>query len=164
MQRQHFVPPLTFSFFLTYFVLGWYLHNYSLKHKVIIYILGIISLLCSICLYIVLSKKTINYLDIFDFSSLFIFIQSIATYIFFKERKYKKERKITTMLSKYSLGIYVSHILGVLFFLKLEKFIPYISNYYILRVIYIYFGTLIMSFISTFIISKIPYIKKIVNQ
>ena len=68
------------------------------------------------------------------------------------------------MLSKYSLGIYVSHILGVLFFLKLEKFIPYISNYYILRVIYIYFGTLIMSFISTFIISKIPYIKKIVNQ
>jgi surface polysaccharide O-acyltransferase-like enzyme len=151
------------NMFITYYVLGWYLHNYSFEKRKLLYLFSIIGIILSVILFSYYIKKYDNYLDIFNIFQISIFIQSVATFLFFKNIVYKKERKIVNTISKYSLGIYVSHVIIILSLYDLRTHIPFIFSHYPLWISFLYISSFLLSLLITFIINKIPILKKIVS-
>ena len=149
---------------MTYFILGWYLFNYDLNNKKIIYIISIISSIISVimCYYLSIHSGFVI-LAPFNNDKCSIFMLSVSAFVFFKDFKYKKESKIIKTIVKYSFGIYLVHMFAMSFMKKTRFIFPFFfSNIYI-EYLYIFIGTLLVSFITAFILNKIPVIKKIIN-
>lgn len=149
--------------FITYYILGWYLHNYPIKRKKWLYFFSSIGVLSSILLFYFFIGRYTNFLDVFGIFQIFTFLYSITIFIFFKEKEYKKKIKLVELISKYNLGIYVSHSIIAITLYDLGSHFSFIADNYFLALILIYTLTIIISLLITFIINKIPIIKKIVN-
>ena len=139
--------------FTTYFILGWYINNYEIKHKKLIYILGIISILISIFGTYILD------LEFYGNLSLHVLLYTAAVFLFVKNIK-TKENKLILFISKYSLGIYAIHAIFI-----------YVANKVLLKINFtnalinipiVFVVTLVASTIGAYIISKIPFFKKFV--
>lgn len=108
------VPALSY---IGYFILGHYLHTYDItkKHKKVIYILGIVSLIVAILGTIFYSLHLGYAKESFcrEFS-ITTYLMSIAVFVLFKDLLYNKEvrlKKLIVHLSNVSLGIYLTHAL-----------------------------------------------------
>ncbi len=139
--------------FTTYFILGWYINNYEIKHKKLIYILGIISILISIFGTYILD------LEFYGNLSLHVLLYTAAVFLFAKNIK-TKENKLVLFISKYSLGIYAIHAMIIYVVNKVLLKINFTNALINIPIVFII--TLVISTIGAYIISKIPFFKKFV--
>ena len=146
-----------------YFILGWYLHNYPIKNKNYLYILGAVSTLVTIFGTYILSVSTGTPTQMYDDLGVNVLLPSMAVFVFVKERYYcarYRESRFMKSVSKYSLGIYAVHVLFVaVMYNILDRFgfdVAVINIPVVLLVVFI------SSILVSFIFSKIPYLKKLV--
>ncbi len=150
-----------FGGYVTYFLTGWYIVHVGIDKKnvkYLVYALGAVSL-CAMFIYVYFTG---NYEIAYDnigapvylyAVSLFLAVNSIKT-----DLKDKTARIIET-LSKLTFGVYLIHVMILTLF---NKFLPYSSSPYIYITV-CYIAVLCCSFIGSYIISKIPLLKKLIK-
>ncbi len=148
----------------TYFILGWYIHNYDIKNKKLIYVFGFIDLLISIIgTYVILSTNTGKTLQMYGNLSVNVLLQSITVFIIIKD-KFKniqnKSNKLINSISKYSLGIYATHTLIIATMYEILEKIN--IDLAIINIPIVFIASFLLSYLCSFILSKIPVLKKIV--
>ena len=149
--------------YTTYFILGWYIHNFDVKNKKIVYTLGIVSLIITIFSTYILSKTTDRAVQMYGDLTLNVFFQSKMIFLFIKTKyinKEEKENKFINNTSQHSLGIYAMHALVITIMYKIMSKIGFdlaIINIPIIVVI-----SFAISFLTTYILSKIPILKEMV--
>lgn len=149
--------------YVSYYVLGYLLSKINmsrlLKPSVFVSIFFILITFL-FTRHITLSGIT-NNLYFFSFTNPIVFITSVSVFILFKELLQKeKERKVITIISSYTMGIYLIH-----------PFILYTLQYCLRmkNMIYILFSPAIsllvfaVSLFVVFLFSKIPFICKVVG-
>lgn len=141
----------------TYFLAGWLLSNltFDKRKKIICYVLGVISLITIIVSTQIFPKQ---YNLTYSNSNIFVLFYSTAVYTFVKESlmKNKKSNCIIAGLSNLSFGVYLTHI----FVLSVvSRILP--ENPYFIPLIFLI--TIVISFIVSYTISKMPIIKKTIK-
>lgn len=149
--------------FTAYLILGWYLNNFEIKHKKALYILGAAGLTASVAGTYILSKTTGESLQMYDNLSINILLQSVSLFVFVKEKvnnKRTQNSRIIQSVSRYSLGIYAVHVLFVTVFNELFKKIG--LDFAPVNIIIVFVASFAFSFGCSFLLSKVPFLKKIV--
>lgn len=124
--------------FYSYFILGYFLYNYEIskKYEKRLYILGIVSIIsCAILTYVISWYDNVNNPCFYNEFSVFTFFETIALFLFFKNKSFISEKVYSSKISSiasYTLGIYITHILVMysLFdfnFIKITDFNPILS-------------------------------------
>ena len=149
--------------YTAYFILGWYINNYDIKYKKALYLLGLLGFVITFIGTYILSVTTEKPIQIYDASNINVFLQSAAVFILVKDKYINSEKnnKIIDSISEKSLGIYAIHVLFITFAFKTSDII-HISANAIITVPFVFVSALLLSYISSFILSKIPLIKEIV--
>ena len=151
--------------FVPYFILGWYLHNFDLKHKTAVYVLGGFSLIFTVVMTFVLTytKNTpIQAYGNFHFNILF---QSIGLFVVIKsiysnKKSNANKKTIIEFISKRSLGVYAIHLAIVDGYYKL--FDGLFFDIAIVNILFIFVLSFAVSLFLSFLFSKIPILKKVV--
>lgn len=155
-----------------YYLTGWLIKFDCIKlqkYKAVFNILGIFSLILIILFTQLRTKTTFcSYNYFYDSSNILVFIYSVALFIACKNYFSKKIQNITDKtrnvlikLSNLTFGVYLVHasILSLL-----TSIIKHLSIHsFILEIIILYVGTIILSFIICYIISKIKYLNKLIT-
>lgn len=149
--------------YTAYFILGWYINNYNIKNKKIIYILGVVSLIITIFGTYILSVTTGKAIQIYGDLTINILFQSLMVFLFIKTKFINiesKKNKFITLVSKNSLGIYAIHagIVAVMYSI-ISKIGIEIA---IINIPIIFLFTFVISFLISYIFSKIPILKRFV--
>lgn len=153
-----------FSF---YYVLGWYLHNFPIKKKNLIYALGAVGYLWSFGGTVLCSRalgETCLTLDSFTVNvaaqaaCIFVLMQSLC------ERRPRLQdspvTRLASVIAKYSLGIYAVHdVIKTTCFFAFEKL--HIDSL-LLIVPGTILITLVLSLLVSFILSRLPLLKRVV--
>ena len=147
-----------------YFILGWYLRNYEIKHKRFVYSLGILSIVFEIIMTHGLSVYFNKPIQVYDNLSVNVLFQSIMVFVFIKSKyqNYKGDGlNIINVISRYSLGIYAIHA-GIIdiFMLHFDLFKNYNA---IVMILFLFFTSLIISLIIAISMSKVKILKKYVK-
>lgn len=149
--------------FAAYFILGFYLNKTDInkKHRMIIYILGVIGFMLTILLNLLASQNAGKSSETFyGATTVNVLLMSVAVFVWFKytAKGNNKLNKIIIKLSKYSFGAFLVHI----FILKvLHTFgIQSTSFHPVLSVPAITLSTTIASYLISLVLNKIPVIKK----
>lgn len=149
--------------FVAYFILGFYLNKTEItkKSRTIIYILGVAGLVLTIILNFYSSISIGKSSEAFyNASSVNVLLMSVAVFVWFKYNAKGSEKinKIVINLSKYSFGAFLVHI----FILQCLKSIGIQSTTFhpILSVPTITIFTTVVSYLISFILNRIPIIKK----
>ncbi len=146
-----------------YFILGHYLNKNEIKKslRLVIYILGVVGFAATVLLNLFASKNAGKSLEVFyGGSTLNVLLMSAAMFVWFRYNAKGTGllNKIIVPLSKYSFGAFLAHIfvLKVLSALGIQptSFSP------VLSVPVITIVTTIASYLISFILNKIPVIKK----
>ena len=152
--------------FSGYFLLGYFLstRNYKSKYAVIV---GIICLIINfIGTYLLSIGHDVTNQSLYANLSPNIILMSISVFILCKNVYSKSEninarfKSVTSILSKYSLGIYVIHfwVLNALSMFKIDVLaLPPVINVILISIL-----VFALSLLATFILSKIKYIKRLV--
>lgn len=149
-----------FNVFIAYFLLGWYIVHIGIsrKMKVVLYFSSALALLLMI-IYAHISK---DYTNAYSNSGIFVFIYSAGIFTALNIINIKPNEKnlFISNISKYSFGIYVVHVILLEVTGKLLSKIT-IPPIYMLSC---WTLTFIVSLTATFVMSRIPYIKKLVRM
>ncbi len=143
-----------------YYLLGWYLFyvNPPKKFRIIVYIIGVLSLMFLIvatqCTYD--GKGTFIFYDNLKLPAI---CYAMAVFLFIKNCKYLRENRFITLLSKLSFGVYAAH------FLLLELALTLFGSISVIPIkIVVYFVFIsAASFIVSYVLSLIPFVRKIVR-
>ena len=149
-----------------YFVLGYFLHRYEIPKKLrgVIYVLGCLGATATILLTYVFSKKS-NGLDLIflDDFSVFVLLEAVAVFVFCKYHlnnlKNAKMQKMIMAISKCSFGIYLVHYFMVRYTREIFHMSPTTYNP-IITIPLISGGIFVLSLIISFILNKMPIVKK----
>ena len=159
---KNFNVNLVFGY-VSYFILGFYLNKteISKKHRTIIYIFGVAGLVLTILLNLFAAKNAGTPSEEFYNSfSLNVFLMSVAIFIWFKYNTKGTERlnKIVISLSKYSFCVYLVHV----FIIQSLTAIGFSSEtvHPVFSVPATLIFTTVISYFISFILNKIPIIKK----
>lgn len=151
-----------------YFVLGYFLkkHEFSKKINILVYVLGIIGFLVTILgTYISSIGQEKTYLEFYQNLTPNVLAMSVAIFILCKNVFSNKELKTKTInlinkLSRYSLGIYLVHVLVISVLTKLNidvlRFNPFIGVILISAIVFLF------SYIISAVLNKIKFINKYV--
>lgn len=148
--------------FTTYFILGWYLNNYQIEKKKVLYICGIISFILIVIMTGILSITQNNAIQMYGNTTITVLMYSVMVFYFIKE-KFKvnnKEYDIINNISNYSLGIYAIHPFVIKIMYMFTEIIK--CDIAIINIPIIFCITVLISYIGTYILSKIPILKTIV--
>ena len=154
-----------FTGYVGYYILGYYLKNFS--GKIILVISGFFSVSgLIVILYLKYKNIEFEYYRLFWYLSIFMASWSVI-YWYFARYIVKIITNFPldlwmTKISNLTFGIYLIHILIMREWLWKSNFILNISNYY-LQTFIIFFLSFFISLIAVFLISKIPYLKVIVG-
>lgn len=147
------------SAYVGYYLIGWYLVHVGLPKKVRIglYVAGVIGLVTSIicCCMSALYEYT-N-----ESTNLLIALYSIALFVFCRQT-YKCKPKFNNVIKSVAgltFGVYIIHP----FLINLINLVFVYEKYFILYVVAYWIIIVVTSFIVTYVISKIPFVKKIVR-
>lgn len=152
--------------FTAYFILGWYLRTYDFSQKRLLYALGVIGLAITFIGTYFLSSVSNSAIQMYEHLYLNVFFQSAAIFVFVKSAFLEFEPsngiawRLTAALSKYSLGIYAIHA-GII--VVISKLVVKICPFGAIVCVPIEF--VLVASISlglTFLMSKIPLLKKVV--
>lgn len=154
--------------YTSYFILGYYLSKKKIpqKYNKIIYCFGIIGFISTVLFTYLTSKQIKIYNTVFyEYLTVNVLLEAIFVFIFFKNllsnyNPNKKAISIIKKLSKYSFGAYLVHML-VIKELTVLKFISLPLNP-IISVPLLSLVVIIISYIISALINKIPVIKKYV--
>lgn len=150
-----------FGGYITYFIVGWYIVHIGIKQKwarCIIYFLGAVSYM-SIIFYI---HFTGDYKNAYQNISAPVFVYSVSVFLALNNINWnlkEKTAKKVAELSKLTFGVYIIHVL-VLFVFK--KVFPY-SKYCALYIVMCFAIVACGSFFISYVVSKIPVLKKIIK-
>ena len=142
--------------FATYFITGWYVNHIGVKYKKIVYLLAVISVL----FIIVLVQLTGNHSEVYSNSNILVYLYSLGIFTFINDIcRNKVSPGIVKQLSNLTFGVYIIHII------VLQVINIFFDNTQITPFsIMIRFGLIsVISFIGSYIISKIPGIRKLVR-
>lgn len=149
--------------FTTYFILGWYLNNYNIKNKKLLYIFGIIGFILTFTATAILSITTGKAIQLYDNLTINVFFQSLMVFIIVKNKYQslnKMNNKLLLGISKNSLGIYAIHPFLI------SKIYPILAkinfNNALINILVVYVIILIISYIIVYIMKKIPLLKNVV--
>lgn len=150
-----------FNVFIAYFLLGWYIVHIGIskRMKVALYLSSLLALLLMI-IYVHISK---DYTNAYSNSGIFVFIYSAGIFTALNSINIKPNKKslFISNISKYSFGIYVVHVI------LLEEVTGKLLSKITTPPIYMlscWTLTFIVSLTATFVMSRIPYIKKLVRM
>ena len=147
--------------FTTYYILGWYINNYELKNKRIIYILGLFGVLITIMGTYILSNTIGKALQMYEYLYINVLFQTVAVFVIIKDKfKNMHTNNLINSISKYSLGIYAIHALIVTIMYKILEKIN--IDFALINIPIVFIVSFVLSYISSFILSKIPVLKKVV--
>ena len=151
--------------YLIYYILGWYMLNVEIKKpsRVLIYISGLLGLFAAFsCTQVFFnsSENAINYFYSNDSLSVFLYSIAIFTFLqnYFNNNTLPVNRFILK-LSNLTFGVYLIHPVFLFGF----KIICNKMNCSLFEIFVIFFGAVIASFISVYILSKIPVLKKLIR-
>jgi len=161
-----------FGYFLGYggyFLLGYYLANTSLNKKTtnLIHLLGSAALLVTIIGTWFFSAEQGSLNQVFyKYLSLTTPIVSVSVFLLIKDLWNTENSRLTTVIANYSFGIYLIHPM-ILDVLRGEEFIQLtgisdVTTHPMIYVTFMFIVVLTFSILSTFILSKIPLLKKFV--
>lgn len=152
--------------YTSYFILGWYLNNFEIKHKKTMIILGILGIFVSIIGTAILSMSLNEPHQTYDNISVHVFFQTAMVFSLVKE-KYKKEMprsvkipKAVLFVSKHSLGIYAIHVFLIDVVSHFLRVIGVSSS--ILCIPLIFVSLFVVSLLGAAIMGKIPFLRKVV--
>lgn len=148
-----------------YYVLGWLLVNCEIKKKcrIVLYILGAISLIYMI-LSVQLFSSLGNYVgeSVYNNLTINVCLYAVAAFVFIwnkcKDKEFERSKNLIISLSNKTFGVYAIHVAAL--YLIGHFFIG--KNIFI-RILVCWGGALVLSFAITYVLSKIPIIKKIVR-
>ena len=150
--------------YTTYFLIGWYIANIEIKkkHRYILYIVGAVSFLTTVLSIQLLSERIPTIYDVVYsnlnvnilFSSIAVFV---AIYYFFKDRNYEKYSAIATKLSSLTFGVYLLHPLFLMTICRM-----YNMQSALLQIFLNWLIATVGALALTYILSKTPYVKKLV--
>lgn len=146
--------------YVTYYITGWFIFNISIPKKFqnLIYILGIVGVLTTILTAQIFNKYyQLAYCDY----SIFNFFYSVSIFMILTKNPKPKTKFGTKLagLAKYSFGVYVLHVL----IMTLFNIIFPNKSFVLLYIIIEWVITSIISFVLTYLIYKIPILKKCVK-
>lgn len=148
--------------FTTYFITGWYLHNFNINKKPI-YILGVLALLITVFGTWALSYTTQSDIQLYDNMYINIYFQSIMVFVYIKNRfsiHHNKENRTISFIANCSLGIYAIHAAIVSL---ASKYLFSIGVHNVFICIPVVFSlSLGISILGCIIIKRIPIIKNMV--
>lgn len=150
-----------FNVYVSYFLAGWCIVHVGIskKNKFALYGAAILSLLVMI-VYVNFTK---DYNNAYANSGVLVFVYSAAVFLVINtinEIKIKKANGIVSILSKSSFGIYVVH---VVLLDVINRLLPktLVASIYMLVCWTLTFA---VSFMATYMLSKIPYLKRLVRM
>lgn len=148
--------------FTTYFLLGWYLNNYKIKNKKILYILGILSIALIILVTGILSITTNKDVQMYGNMTVTVLIYSVMIFAFVKDKcpNASENNKIISNISKNSLGIYAIHPLIITIIYKILSIFD--LNTAIINIPICFIATILIAYVVAYIFSKIPILNKVV--
>lgn len=150
---------------LTYYVLGWYLTTFDFKEKTkkLIYILGVVGFLITFfCSQFFTTETQKAYSVFYNNGIINILLYSVALFLFifsFFKDKELKIKGIIYKLSNLSFGVYAIHVLVLYFAIKYTGGIEHNS----FRLVVEYISTTVFSFLISYLLSKVPLLKKIIR-
>ena len=151
-----FSIPATYPVF--YYVLGYYLSRFSTINNKISCLMIMIGEL------IIISSNILGFYtkSISSYSSPIIVIIAIGIFCLFKNLDYKNLNYRIWMLDRLCLGVYIIHPLFIHIVYRLIKINPsQFKNYFVSTILF--FGAFtVLSFFSSFIMSRITFIKKLI--
>lgn len=147
--------------YLIYYVLGWYIANVEIKKntRIFLYFCGFAGLMCT---YIGTKSFPVEGSYYLSNSSLNVFLYSSALYVYiyylFNQKQYTLNA-FWIKISNFTFGAYLIHCI-YLFALKLlcRGIQPAI-----VQILVTFVCSTLLSFVTVFVMSKIPYIKKLVR-
>lgn len=160
------IPIISGTYYLGYFIAGHILYERfkdtraDLKKNFYCIACYVISTLISIIITCLMSAKNGSvYTPMTWYRSIFIALGAIAVFIFIVINKDKFKGKVILSFSRQSFGIYLIHMI----FLNLLSWnVKVISFNPIIAIPVITLGVYIISFVSSYVISKIPILNRLV--
>lgn len=146
---------------ITYFLMGWYIVHVGIKQKWltnIIYVCGFLSLVTMI----VYVHFTGDYDPAYSNTGMLVFFYSVSVFLAvsnFKPAMKENAAHMLTGLSRLTFGAYIVHVLILQGFRKIFPYTTQPVGYILLSYVVVLLG----SFIASFILSKLPYLKKLVK-
>lgn len=154
--------------YIAYFLLGWLFDNFEIKkpYRIVIYIVGLLALIAQI-VTIQLVYNDIpsirNYLSadltlpvILYGSAVFLLITSLC-----KDKTHNS--KILSFLSNGAFGVYMVHVLILEIFTRVWLTPDKLNIHPMLYFLLIYVIIIVLSYIITYFISKIKYVRKAIH-
>lgn len=150
-----------FGGYIAYYMLGWYVVHIGVKHKLPIYIFGLLSLL-AIVLY---AQKTKDFGNAYSPMNIFVLMYSFAVFTLLNSNirinMKNKTKKIIASLSNLSFGVYAIHLMCQT---VVSGFLGLLMPSSVSMLILSFVLTSLLSFAVSFIASKIPIIKKSIRM
>lgn len=148
--------------FTAYFILGWYLNNYDLKNKKAVYCLGLLGAAVTVFGTYIVSAASGKSITLYGNLSLNVLIQTTAVFVFVKDRYSAKTKgnAIIKSISRYSLGIYAVHAAIIAIFYNVFRRIGFDTALIVVPLVFAV--ALIVSFVTSALLSKVPFLKKFV--
>jgi len=142
---------------IAYYLAGWYLNNHEFgkKQENALFILGIVGVLLTFLLTQIIQT---GYYQTYSNESILVFLYSIAVFVFAKRffKPGEKSKEVIYGLSKLTFGVYVVHVFVLYTVMQClpneVAFMPVI-----------FFITLLLCFVISFAISKIPFFRRFIK-
>ncbi len=150
-----------FNVYVSYFLAGWYIVHIGISKKIKFALYG--AAIFSLLAMIVYVNFTKDYSNAYANHGVLVFVYAVGVFLVINtinKMKTPKVNSVVSTLSKFVFGIYVVHIV-------LLDAVTRILPKAIIAPIYMlvcWVMTFLISLLVTFILSKIPYIKKIVRM
>lgn len=152
--------------FLFYYIAGWFITNVQIKKKyrIMLYALGVIGLLITFFGTQLMPPKDKNFTTFYSTAMLNVVVYALAVFMFFfnrfKDSAFEKSGKLITTLSSLTFGVYLIH---PFFLFAVRTLITDKMSVSPLSYATDFFSAIILSFAATFIMSKIPLVKKLIR-
>lgn len=152
--------------YVGYYVLGHYLFHHPIRGKkeIAVYILGVFGLISTVVFSVVISGRG-DYFDatFMEQNSVNILLESVAVFVFFQNHVNHSTNAMTSTilsLSNYTLGIYLIHLLileNMSMVYGIEHRLPPLLSVPVVTIV-----VAALSFAATWVLSKIPIMKKMI--
>lgn len=151
--------------YLGCYLAGWVVTNIRIpkKHRLVLYAVGFAGFLVTFLGTQFFLSEDMRKSVFYDHDKISLTICGIAIFVFihhlFKNKSFEKTGKLVVTLSNLTFGVYLIHCFGLIFIRYFTEDIP--SG--MLRLAIEFPFALVFSFGVTYIISKIPYLKRMVS-
>ena len=152
--------------FLFYYLAGWFVTNCSLSkiQRRLLYCGGIAGLLITLVGTQLYEKNTDTFSLFYSTAMLNVVIYAVAVFTFFhysiKDKALDKTKKAVSILSSLTFGVYLIH---PAFLFVIRELVTDRMTMGFGTLLTEYSGTLLLSFGTAFVMSKIPFIKKMIR-